>query len=426
MAFTGSNSSDPQPEVAAVTSASTDIVVGLTSDNDSSTIAEVARALHAGIRRSFGSSAVQFALADAGSTDGTREAAREAVRPFALVEVEFETTRAFGELPYHGHTNRPAAVRAILQLAERLNAKACAIVDARLQAVAPEWIERLVSPVVTDGFDYVSPYHIRRVNEGAITRSIVYPMFRALYGVRLRQPAAGDFGCSRRLLMHFLEQEFWDAERARIGIDVWLSAAAVSGEFRSCEAALGPRHIALRGTPPDLSTTLAQLVSALFTDLEDRVEFWQRVRGSSPIPVFGRVPPVQSERPAVKVDPLIRSFRLGYRELRDIWTWVLPPRTIVELRKLTESTPETFRLDDRLWATIIYDFALGYSLRALPRDHLLRSLTPLYTGWLASFVLQMEGASMGQVEERVEDLCLAFESEKRHLISRWRWPERLR
>jgi hypothetical protein len=62
----------------------------------------------------------------------------------------------------------------------------------------------------------------------------------------------------------------------------------------------------------------------------------------------------------------------------------------------------------------------------MPRDHLLRSLTPLYTGWLASFVLQMERASLAQIEERVEQVCLAFEAEKRYLISRWRWPERLR
>ena len=122
----------------------------------------------------------------------------------------------------------------------------------------------------------------------------------------------------------------------------------------------------------------------------------------------------------------MESFRLGYRELREIWTWVLPPRTIVELRKLTETVPDRFRFDDRLWASIVYDFALGYSLRVMPRDHLLRSLTPLYTGWLASFVLQMRSASLAQIEERVEQVCLGFESEKRYLISRWRWPERLR
>ena len=143
-------------------------------------------------------------LADAGSTDGTREAAREAVRPAALVEVEYERGTPLGELPYHGYPGRAAALRAILQTAQRAGARACAVLDAGLQGVAPDWIERLVGPVLTDGFDYVSPYYMRHVNEGDITKGIVYPMFRALYGVRLRQPAAGEFGCSGRLVTHYL------------------------------------------------------------------------------------------------------------------------------------------------------------------------------------------------------------------------------
>jgi glucosylglycerate synthase len=428
MVSTGLNSSEQEAELTpGADNPAADIVVGLTSDNDVATIGEVVRTVQAGLTRSLHAHSVRFVLADAGSDDGTRDAAIEAAQPSPLVLVEYKKTTKLRALAYHGQVARPAALRAILQAARQLEAKACAVIDARLQTVGPEWIERLVGPVLTDAFDYISPNYLRHPNEGAISKSIVYPMFRALYGVRLRQPAASDFGCSRRVLEHYLEQDFWDAEQARWGIDLWLATAAVSGGFRACEAALGPRRIATRGTPVDLSTTLAQLVGALFAELDERADLWQRVRSSSPIPVFGTAPVgLQSERPPLNVDSLIESFRLGYRELREIWTWVLPPRTIVELRKLTEATPERFRFDDRLWATIIYDFALGYSLGALPRDHLLRSLTPLYTGWLAAFVLHTENATPNQVEQRIEELCLAFEAEKRHLISRWRWPERLR
>jgi hypothetical protein len=423
MASTGSNSSVQEADPAAPRA---DIVVALTSRNDVGTIRAVAGALQEGLARYVGASAARFVLADAGSTDGTREAARDAVGSSALVEVEYEGGGALGELPYHGFPGRAAALRAILQTAQRLDAGACAVIDAGLHAVAPEWIERLVVPVLADGFDYVSPYYTRHVNEGDITRGIVYPMFRALYGVRLRQPAASEFGCSGRLAAHYLQQDFWDADRASVGIDFWLAAAAVCGEFRTCEAALGPRTATVRGTPADLSTTLAQVVGALFADLEARADVWQRVRGSAAIPIAGSVPAIGPGAPPLNVDGLMDSFRLGYRELREIWTWVLPPRTILELRKLTETVPGRFRFDDRLWASIVYDFALGYSLRVMPRDHLLRSLTPLYTGWLASFVLQMGSAGLAEIEERVEQLCMGFESEKRYLISRWRWPERLR
>jgi hypothetical protein len=342
------------------------------------------------------------------------------------MEVEYERGPAFTGLPYHGEPGRATALRAILQAAQRLDARACAVIDAGLQSVQPDWIERLVAPVLTDGFDYVSPYSVRHANEGALTKAIVSPMFRALYGVRLRQPASSEFGCSARLAAHYLEQDFWEVERAPIGIDLWLAVAAVCGDFRTCESIFGRRSAPSRGMPADLSTTLAQVVGALFADLEHRVDVWQRVRASSAIPVFGTPTLPDTEAPPLNVDALVESFRLGYRELREIWTWVLPPRTIVELRRLTEMTPARLRFDDRMWAGLVYDFAVGYAFRVMPHDHLLRSLTPLYSGWLASFVMQAAGESAEQVEERLEQLCLAFEAEKRHLISRWRWPERLR
>jgi glucosylglycerate synthase len=423
MASIGSNSSGRASEVAA---SRVDIVVALSSHNDARTIGAVARAVRDGLSRSFASREVQLVLADAGSTDGTREAAREVVGASALLELEYDRRPHLNELPYHGQPGRAAAMRAVLETAQRLSATACVVVDAALHTVGPEWVERLVGPIVTGQADYVSPHYLRGVNEGAITKSIVYPMVRALYGRRLRQPAAGEFGCSGPLVAHYLEQDFWNLEQASVGIDLWLAVAAACGEFRICEAALGPRRVTSRGPALDLSTTLAQLVAALFVDLERRVDVWQRVRGSAALPVLGV--PVASGREAapLDVDHLLDSFRLGYRELREVWTWVLPPRTIVELRRLTESPPDRFRFDDRLWATIIYDFALGFSLHVLPRAHLLRSLTPLYTGWLASYILQMKAATPDQAEAWIEQLCLAFESEKRYLISRWRWPERLR
>jgi hypothetical protein len=99
---------------------------------------------------------------------------------------------------------------------------------------------------------------------------------------------------------------------------------------------------------------------------------------------------------------------------------------MLELRKLAAASPESFRMDDRLWARTIYDFALGHRLRVIARDHLLRSLTPLYLGWLASFILAGRNAPESAIEARLERTGQAFEDEKPYLISRWRWPERFR
>ena len=169
------------------------------------------------------------------------------VGPAALVEVEYER----GTAARRGAVSRLARPR---RGAAGDSADGAALERQGLRrhrrepsdAWSRSWIERLIAPVLTDGFDYVSPYYVRHVNEGAITKGIVYPMFRALYGVRLRQPAASEFGCSGRLVTHYLEQDFWDIEQATVGIDLWLAVAAVVGEFRICEAVLGTRGSAPR------------------------------------------------------------------------------------------------------------------------------------------------------------------------------------
>jgi hypothetical protein len=400
-------------------------VLALTSHNDARTIAAVARGLQEGLAHYAATAVAKFVLADAGSTDGTLDAAREILSPNEIADLRFPATGQLREIPYHGQPRRAAMLRAVLETAQRLQASACAVVDAGRSGAEPELIERLVAPVLTGGFDYVSPYYMRHVHEGAITRAIVYPVFRALFGPRLRQPAGTEFGCSARLVSHYLEDDFWELEHAAIAIDLWLAVVAASDDFRLCEAVLGTRGTA-RGGSADLSTTLAQVVGALFGEVEHLGDVWQRVRGSVEVPIIGTLPAVSSEDPPLDRKELLRSYRLGYRELREIWAGVLPPRTIIELKKLAEAPADRFEFDDRLWATMIYDFALGYSLRVMPRDHLLRSLTPLYNGWRASFLGQMRRATVAEVEDRVERLCLAFEAEKRHLISRWRWPERHR
>jgi hypothetical protein len=103
---------------------------------------------------------------------------------------------------------------------------------------------------------------------------------------------------------------------------------------------------------------------------------------------------------------------------------VLPPASLLGLRRLSRLEPEQFRMPDELWVRIVYDFALAHRLRTINRDHLLRSMTPLYLGWVASHAREVETAEAPAVEERLERLAIAYEVGKSYLVSRWRWPDR--
>jgi glucosylglycerate synthase len=121
---------------------------------------------------------------------------------------------------------------------------------------------------------------------------------------------------------------------------------------------------------------------------------------------------------------MIESFQLGAKNLQDVWGLILPPTTLLELRRLSRSAQDQFRLPDHLWVRIVYDFALGHRLQTINRDHLLRSITPLYLGWIASYALETQTAGLVEVDLRMERLSKAYEDNKSYLVSRWRWPDR--
>jgi glycosyltransferase involved in cell wall biosynthesis len=406
-----------------------DIVVGVASYNSAGTVGDVVRTVREGLDGHFSGTSACIVLADGGSTDRTLDLTREALGGGCnLVTTAYEHPAGQPlRAPYHGQVGRSEAVRAVLQAAQARDAKVCVLLDAGLTSLAPAWIARLVDPILREAFDYASARYLRHPYEGAITKSIVAPMFQALYGVGLRQPATGEFGCSARLLNHALAEDFWTADGAETGIDLWLASDAATSGHRICEADLGVRAHAVAPGGPDLSTTIGQVVGALFADLERRADMWQRVRESAAVPVFGELPATGIAVPDFDRSALLESFQLGYRGLRDVWAWILPPRVVLQIKRLADMPAAGFRIEDPLWARIIYDFAIGYRGRTMPRDHLLGALTPLYLGWLASFIGELPAdATPISADLRVEELTRAFEREKPYLISRWRWPERFR
>ena len=307
----------------------------------------------------------------------------------------------------------------------RRSARACVVVDLAACGTGADWIRSLAQPTLAEGVDFVAGVPARHAYAGALVKGILGPVFRAVYGKRLRQPIAETYAVSGRLLQHYLAEAQWQSDGAMPPVDVRLPAIAACDDFTLAEAALGVRTQEAR-EGPDLSAALSQSVGALFGELERRPDTWQRVRRSSPVAAFGAPPAEEPFAPAINAERLADRFRLGWRELRDVWTLVLPPLVSIELKKLAGAPLGRFRFDDALWARVIYDYAIAHRLRMLARDHLLPSLVPLYLGWLASFVLQTEAASPAEAERRLERLGEVFEQEKPYLISRWRWPERVK
>jgi hypothetical protein len=311
--------------------------------------------------------------------------------------------------------------RTVFDLAGKLNARACAVITSDLSTVTSAWADLLVHPVIDDGFDLVAPCYAPHPFDGVINRAVVYPIVRALYGRRIRNPMGPDFGLSGKMASRMAA-----GQRPRLHPMVSLVPEAIASEMRICQSYLGARVYPSLDWG-NLSPFLSQVLAVLFLDVERFAPWWQRARGSQPVTEFGT--PGAEDPSTATVDPgtLMQGFQAGARSLTEQWGTVLPPSTLVELRKLAKQSADRFRMEDTTWARIVYDFALAYRLSANSpsvNTEQLRAFTPLYMGWVASYALEIAGASAAAVERRIDDLCAAFEATKPYFVSRWRWPDR--
>ncbi|MHB8091292.1 MAG: glycosyltransferase [Syntrophales bacterium] len=399
----------------------TDILVGIPSFNNAATIGHVVRAVQAGLSKYFPDRKAVIVNSDGGSTDQTVQTVQDAaIDDFESILVTHQKEPALKiTTPYHGIPGKGSAFRTIFSVADLLQAKACIVVDSDLRSITPEWVELLVKPVLRGDFDFVAPLYLRHKYDGTITNSIVYPLTRALYGKQVRQPIGGDFGFSGELASFYLAKDVWDTDVARYGIDIWMTTTAIANDYRICQSFLGAKIHDAKDPGADLSAMLYQVVGAAFDLMEDYPKEWETVTASKPIPTFGFRYAVGLEPVAVNIQRMIERFRLGVRELIDIWGKFLPRKVIVYLLWVAELPETEFSFSDEAWAGIIYSFALAAHTRVINREHLLKALTPLYIGRTASFVKETIESDAAQVEEKIEELCRLFESKKHILCENW-------
>jgi hypothetical protein len=399
-----------------------DIVIGIPSYQNVRTIAPVVEASQAGLAKYFPQYTAVIIDSDAGSTDGTVDealAARVEDAHLLLLAHPLSPVHRLS-VPYHGIPGKDSALRLIFGMASLLGARACVVVDAGLDSITPEWIDLLLRPVLHADFDLVAPYYHRHKYDGTITNSIVYPLTRALYGLRLRQPVGADFGISSRMFRRYLRRGDWFTGVTRFGIDVWMTTIAIAEGFRVCQSFLGENRRLAPAPGADLGAMLFQVVGSIFGLMEEYEPVWCNRRGSEAVELFGFPFDVGLDPVSVDVERMLARFRHDCAELDEIWSVALQPETNEAVRELASRPAERrFRLEDELWVRIVCDFACAYRSRTLDRSHLLRSLTPLYLARVASFVLETESLFPDGVEARIEDLCRCFEEAKPYLIANW-------
>ena len=399
-----------------------DILVGIPSFNNARTIGHVVRAIQAGLAKYFPDHKAVIVNSDGGSSDGTMDVVRNtSIDDFNAILLHHRMAPVSKiAFPYAGIPGKGSAFRTIFEIADALDAKACAVVDSDLRSITPEWIELLVKPVLAGGHDYVAPLYHRHKFDGTITNSIVYPLTRALYGKRVRQPIGGDFGFSGEVAKFYLTKDVWETDVARFGIDIWMTTTAIANGFKVTQSFLGAKIHDAKDPGTDLSNMLYQVVSAAFALMETYADVWMPIRGSQAVPAFGFEYTVGLEQVNVNTDRMLNTFREGLRNLGEIWLDILGAGDFREIERLGAQGDDNFHFPVSLWTRVIYDYALAFHNKRMPAEQLIKSMTPLYVGKTASFILQAKDMGQQDAEAEIEKLCIEFENGKDYLANNWK------
>ncbi len=402
---------------------SADLMVGIPSFGNAETIGYVVRAATAGMVQYFPDLKPALVNSDGGSPDDTPRVVVTTESPdylekIILVSPKHKLQRV--SITYQGTSGKGTAVRALFEVAHELKVKAMVMVDSDLRSIVPEWIELLAGPILKGGYDFVTPLYSRYKYDGTITNNIAYPLTRALYGARIRQPIGGDFGVSGDLVSRYLELDTFDELTARFGIDVWMTHSAINEGFAVCQARLGAKIHDAKDPASDLGPMFRQVVGTLFRLAGHYQDRWLRVRGSHLIPEYGFERVVAPEEISVNHAKLIDNFENARHGQRDVWAEMLSPEQLERVMGLDCDTPAEFHFPAELWIRCLYETLVAFNRPGAEREKLLAALTPLYFGRTAGFITETLEMSTDQAERVIEAQARQFEELKPYLVSGWR------
>ncbi len=311
-----------------------DIMVGIPSFKNAATIGYVVRAAQAGLVQYFPDLHPVVVNSDAASPDGTGRVVVETEPPdyveqILLVRPTNKLERVSLTYPeIDGVGGKGAALRTIFEIAAALEVQALVVVDSDLRSIVPEWIELLAGPILKGGYDFVAPLYARYKYDGTITNTVTYPLTRALYGHRIRQPIGGDFGVSGDLVRHYLSLDDWTDDVSKFGIDIWMTTSALAGGFAVCQTRLGAKVHDPKDPGSDLGPMFRQVVGTILRLAVLHSKQWLTIRGSHDVPAYGFERIIDPPPLEVNTLRLLSEFHAGSLTLADTWRRMLAPATV--------------------------------------------------------------------------------------------------
>ncbi|MCK5258422.1 MAG: hypothetical protein KAJ69_02790 [Thermoplasmatales archaeon] len=385
-----------------------DIVVGVLCKDVESTILNVLNVINKGLYKFFPDFKKAIVVSKGASSDDTDEAI-DLFQPYnSIAKIVTDDITSGG---------KGGGIRAIIEIAHEAEAKAIVLLDGDLLSIEPEWIQAISTPIIYGRADLTVPYYIRDKYDGVVTNNLVYPFTRAVYGLNIRQPIAGEFGLSRDLYEILRKHPLFPPD---FGVDIFIVTVAVAEQMMIREGlfALKIHRSTGRYLEPEkfLIPMFRKVTGSMFELAKYYEEFWKKREpkqhksryrehfGQKPIPVN------------VDINKLKKTFKNEFATSKMTFARFLPDEIVAALDDIAHHI-ELF--DAELWANIVYHFAASYKKMKTDsdKDLFIESLKTLWIGRFVSYAIETKDMDINKAEHIIQKSAEIFEKQFSYLRS---------
>jgi glycosyltransferase involved in cell wall biosynthesis len=387
-----------------------ELVVGIPSYNESSTVSRVVEQVDKGLQKYFKNKKAVIINIDNNSPDSTGK---------VFLKTKTQTPQIYISTPPDmlGKGNN---IYNLLRKMVALEATAGMIIDADIANASPEWAKCLLSPILK-GYDFATPVYHRNEYDGSITNNICYPMLLGLLGFNVRQPIGGEAGFSSKLCKYWLGQK-WTKPISQYGIDIFMTMQAIKGKFKICQSNLGAKiH---KPSAPKLGPMFMQVTETLFKTLSKNKKLWQKHAKITDLPtVCGVKKTTTPQKLAIDYKFLkeraVFEFSLHHETIEKC----LPKETYQKLEAMffpaSGREEKRLNIEISLWTKILYDMFYAYdSMRN--KQKIIRALRSLYFARVVSFIKKTLEKNHEESEYLIRKQAHHFYKNRNYLLKKYK------
>ncbi|MDR0354218.1 MAG: hypothetical protein LBJ64_00540 [Deltaproteobacteria bacterium] len=391
-----------------------DVLVGLVSDGDTTDVHLPLTKAYEGLNLTYPRQNTAVACCDSSRLGDLRNSFLDSSCPLPRIYVSAD----------HGRSAKINSLFNLMHLAKRLKAKVVVVLDADLQSVKRTWIGRLAEPICSGQADFTSPLYHSLKFDIPVTSIFGYPMFRAIFGRRLRQPFYTDRAFSQKLNERFLAYKNWPVDLSYQATELTMAVLAIADGGRFCQSFMAAPRMYWQNCQIGAETGLVfqDAAAAVFSAAENFPEVWSNAKRSKPTLITGTelTPSIIAPRDMARPEDFMKAIAGIAKKQGHIWRKAFDGRKDWVFEMITSETTETINMNAENWAGICFKSLLAYRrLDPAERADFLEALSAVFFARLLTWLKNGSSLNLSQMEALTEEECRIFEANRRLLVDGW-------